>query len=299
MVTSTNNYTLENQKTLIFFLRFLWLIKVSFNYAKFDNFFFSKLRFFFKKNFTNRGNLGHVSVFKSRFELSTEKSELGRGYSVVLNTKNTTNKFNMIFYYRILYLNMWLPTPNISTHPSFNSFYFFNKYQNIGCFNFKKVFNLWVNIFTFVSNIFFYNLKYLAFGNSYFKYEVLSINWYSTNFSQAIWKYVGSFVFFLNNKTTLRNKRYFYFLTSLGYRLAFVADIYYHSKTIYYLNHFKYISVGPIPLSSNFYLLTITIPTSSNFLFSNLFFLRFIIKLKKDVTKNTHTELYNLAISAE
>ena len=106
-------------------------------------------------------------------------------------------------------------------------------------------------------------------------------------------------MFFLNNKTTLRNKRYFYFLTLLGYRLAFITDIYYHSKTVYYLNHFKYISVGPVPLSSNFYLLTIAVPTSSNFLFSNLFFLRLIIKLKKDVMKNAYKNLYNFKILAE
>jgi hypothetical protein len=272
------------------------MLKISFSYAKFDNFFLSKLRFFFKNSQTTRTNLTYGMIFKSRFEFSTSLSPIEVGCRKISDFKKPHSPLNMVFYYRILYTNMWLPTRNVATHPSFNSFYFFNKYQNIGCFNFKKVFNLWVNIFTFLINIFFYNLKYLVFGNSYFKYEVLALNWHGTNFSQVIWKYVGSFVFFLNNKTTLRNKRYFYFLTSLGYKLAFITDIYYHAKTVYYLNHFKYISVGPIPISSNFYLLTIAVPTSSNFLFSNLFFLRLVIKLKKEVRKNSYKELYSLKI---
>ena len=210
--------------------------------------------------------------------------------------KNTDNLLNKRLFMSFLYLNTWLPTPRVTVHPSFNVFYFFNKNLNLGCFNIKRLFSLWNNIIIFVTNIFFYNINCLAFGTSYFKYEILSLNWSLIKFNKLLWKYTEAFTFFLSNNTTLKNQYYFSFLLTLNYRISFVNDIYYHKKTIYYFNLFKYISVGPVPISSNFYLLTLALPASSNFLFSNLFFFRLLLKLKKNNVKLLYDNYKNIKL---
>lgn len=276
-----NNY----KNLLSFFLKNTLLLKNLFNYVKLDYMFFNKIKFLFKYSNLFLTKINYSTVFKTTFKL--DKS-LFHHHSVKHRSffkKNSNTLFNKTLFLNFIKLNTWLPTPRLTAHPSFNIFYYFNKDLNLGCFNITKTFNLWTSIIIFITNIFFYNLNYLVFGTSYFKYEILSLNWNSIKFNQRLWKYTQPFTFFLSNKTTLRNKYYFAFLLTLNYRISFVSDIHYHVKTIFYFNYFKYISVGPVPISSNFYLLSLTMPVSSNFLFSNLFFIRLLLKMKKNTSK--------------
>ena len=119
------------------------------------------------------------------------------------------------------------------------------------------------------------------FSTNYFKYETLSLNWKNANKLTYLWKYTNSFYFFINNKMTLHNELYFKNLLSKDFRCAFIIDLYYHKNTLHLLNKFKFITVGPVPLSSNLYSLYLSLPVPSNSVFSNLFFFRLILKLKK------------------
>lgn len=180
-----------------------------------------------------------------------------------------------------LNVNTWLPTPTLKVHQSFTAIYFFNKQSNIGVFNLKKLFVTWNNILIFIQNIFNFNLRYTFFSSSYFKYESLSLNWYKNNHLKNFWRFTNPFIFFLNNKTTLFNDIYFKRLKKKLINFSFVVDIYYHKRTLHYLKKYRYITLGPVPISSSLYTLDIVFPTSSNSVFSNLFFVRLLFRLNK------------------
>jgi hypothetical protein len=193
--------------------------------------------------------------------------------------------------------NTWIPSTSLDVHHSFSNFYYFNKQSNLGVFNLKKALITWVNVLNFIQNLFFFNLAYVFFSSSYFKYESLSFNWSKNKHIKSLWRYTNPFIFFLSNKTTLYNDIYFKMLTKKAINVSFLIDVYYHKRTLYYLHKYKFITVGPVPISSNLYLLNIAFPTSSNSVFSNLFFIKLIIKIKKMVLYNKFQKYRSLTLS--
>lgn len=189
------------------------------------------------------------------------------------------NKSSLITHF--LRVNAWLPTATLEVHPSFTSVYFYNSGSNIGVFNLKKVFNIWVNVLNFINNILVHQLNYLFFSSSYFKYENLAINWHTKSKLQSIWRYNNPFIFFLKNKTTRYNDIFFNHLSRKASKLAIVVDVYYHKRTLHYLNKYKFFTIGPVPSTSNLYSVSLAFPVSSNSVFSNLFFIRMLFRLKK------------------
>lgn len=217
------------------------------------------------------------SLFK--FKYSLEKTNL-------INTRNTIifNDNNLILsksiFCTFIKLNGWLISGKLSIHYSFNS-YFHYVSPTLNFINLRKIFMLWSNILSFITNVFFFKIDYLVFSNTYFKYETLVLNWLTSKHFRYIWKYSSPFIFFLNNKTTFYTESFFRFLINKNIRLAFLIDLHYHSKSLFYLNKFKFISIGPVPLSANLYLLSLALPVSSNSVLSNLFFFRLLLKIKK------------------
>lgn len=169
---------------------------------------------------------------------------------------------------------------SLSTHPSFVPYYY-NISSNLGLLNLSKVLLLWNNIFTLLINIFYSKLDYIVFSNPYFRYESLALNYKALNFLSKLWKLSSIFIFFIGNKSTLSNESYFRYLLGSGYRFAFVIDLYYHKVSIQYLNRFKFITIGPTPLSSNLYSLSVSLPVLSNSVLSNLFFIRLLFQITK------------------
>ena len=200
------------------------------------------------------------------------------------NSDFKTSKKNFVFSKNNLQFFIKLTSSvinkKLSIHHSYNS-YFYKSSVNIGIININKIFSLWKNIIEFLKNIFYFNLKYLTFSNSYFKYETLSLNWGISRNLTHLWKYTNVFFFFISSKMTLSSEFYFKNLLSKGFRSAFVIDLYYHKNTLHFLNKFKFVTIGPVPLFSNLYTFYISLPVVSNSVFSNLFFLRLILKLKK------------------
>ena len=251
------------------------------------NLLFPNEKLFFKKN-------SFKKTFKSMFNLDKGLLEVSTFKTKSFFKNNVESSFTKDLFKSFIFLNTWIPTPTLQVHETFNIFYMYNSYSNVGFFNVKKVFDMWSKVIIFITNVFFYNLRYLAFGNSYFKYEVLSLNWSGSNFTKRLWRFSHPFIFFLKNRTTLENTRYFRHLSYLGFRIAFITDTVYHSRTIYYFNRSKSLTIGPVPVSSNFYTLNVTLPVASNLNFSNLFFIRLLMKLKKNNAKLIFTNYKNI-----
>lgn len=261
--------------SLLFFITFLC------NKAYFNTKVLIKLKscIFFLRNL----NLKFQSYKNIDLKTSTTKESFLKG---VLKCNNDTEDLN---YKRslissFLYVNTLLPTPLLETHFSFNSLYYFNKQANVGTFNTRKLFNVWFNILEFMKNIFFYRINYLFFSSNYFRYESLSLNWNNIKFIKNLWRYTHPFLFFLNNKTTLNNDLHFKSLHKEVAKVSFLVDIQYHKGTLHYMNKYKFVTIGPVPISSNFYTLTLSLPVSNNLLFSILYFVRLVLKMNKIVS---------------
>lgn len=273
-----------------------WNLKIHNNTT--NNTFFSLVKWIihFKKWFFNNFKLSndwnllllnnlHLSInFKTVFFSYTNPNLIRNTYHT--NFKNLTNQiWSKKLYLAYIKLNAGFNQSTLQPHNSQQVYYYLNKQSNIGIWNVTKLVSVWHNILTFIENIFFYSVEYLIFSNNYFKYESLSLNWKKLALIKSFWKYTYPFIFFLNNKTTQKTELYFRFLLQKGFRVSFVIDIFYHKKTIFYFNKLKFISIGPTPVSSNLYLLNLSLPVNSNSVFSNLFFIRFLLKLKKKNSK--------------
>ena len=60
------------------------------------------------------------------------------------------------------------------------------------------------------------------------------------------------------------------------------------------MHKFKFVTIGPVPISSNFYTLTLSLPVSNNLFFSNLYFVRLVLKMNKMAQSLNFDELGNL-----
>ena len=213
------------------------------------------------------------------------KNRLNNPKIIVTTNKSIFNSF--------MKLNSWIKNKNLKVHHTFTNYYFYDNSSNLGIFNLKGVFNLWLNITNFFKNVVFYKKSYILFGNAYFKYEVLSLN-HILNINFFTWRYAHLLIFFIDNKITLFMENYLYYLMGKGVRLAFVFDIFYHKRTIHILKKMKFVLLGPIPVTANLYTLDIALPVSSNSIFSNLFFIRLILFFKREVVKFNWLNLPNL-----
>ncbi len=273
-----------------------WNLKIYNTTTNSSFFLLIKWTFYFKKRFLN-----NFKLFSNQSLLLLNNITLSMNFKTAFSSFRSSNNIKNNFYKNIkmsvnqtwskkLYLvyiklNSGFHQNTLQPHSSQEIYYYLNKQSNIGIWNVVKLINVWHNILTFIENIFFYNIEYVVFSNNYFKYESLSLNWKKLMLIKSFWRYTFPFIFFLNNKTTSKTELYFRFLLQKGFRVSFVIDSFYHKKTIFYFNKLKFISIGPIPVSSSLYLLNLSLPVNSNSVFSNLFFIRFLLKLKKKNSK--------------
>jgi hypothetical protein len=194
---------------------------------------------------------------------------------------NSTKFWGKKLFSSFLYLNTWISYERLRPHPSFIQFYYGTKDGNVAFVNLHKLYKLLDTVVLFITNIFFYQIRYIVFGTSYFRYEVLALGWDFNLIFKAMWRYTHPFLFFLSNKTTRYTEFYFKYLKQQGANLALLVDVYYHQRTLYYCSRFKFITVGPVPITTNMYMVSVALPTASNSAMSNLFFLRLILKLKR------------------
>jgi hypothetical protein len=175
------------------------------------------------------------------------------------------------------------------THSSFKSnFFSFNK-KGLLVINISKIFQKWKVLYNLLFNIYFYKIKILTFGTSFFKKEVQSLNWDTSKKMKFMWRYTNIFFFFTQNKLEVIGGILFTHFKLSGYNTALVFDIIYHKYTLNYLNKLNYYTIGVVATTSNSKFVDVAIPVSSDNLFSQLFFLRTTLKIRQKAL----TSLYN------
>ena len=161
-------------------------------------------------------------------------------------------------------------------HFSFKHFYLGYRRGGLALLNVNKLFNRWKDTYYLTFNLFYYEIELLTFSTSFFRSEILSLNWQVMTKFKFMWRYTKPFLTSKPNKITTYGDFIFYRLNLLGLRVSLVVDVLYHSKTIYYLHRAGFYSIGLVPVNYNINTVNFAIPTASDSLFTQIFFIRFL-----------------------
>lgn len=128
----------------------------------------------------------------------------------------------------------------------------------------------------------------LYFSNNFFKDELSAINWKFFKNLKNLYKYVSPFLFHKSTKIFNYGWLVFYKLRLSGFNIALLVDVLYHKKTIYYLNRSEFFTIGLVPTIYPSNLLNVSIPTGSDTFTTQLFFIKFLLKLNKTVNSTSY-----------
>ncbi len=274
--TKTNSF---NKLIYIYKISILLLSKLNIK----NNSILTNIWHFYFKVIINKSN---KFIFKYIFNFD---KMLTTNQNPSINQSVSVNKSLNKLIHNFLFNSKFLLNYNkFKVHASFKIYYIFNKNMHIGIWNLNKMLNVWKNLFILINNIFFFNIKYTIFSNIYFKKEVLYLNHSKNLIFKNFWRYTTSYLFFFNSKKTLREELYFKYLLLKNYKISFIIDLYYHKSTMYFINKYKFLSIGPVPVSSNIYLLNIAFPVPSNLMQSNYFFIKTVFHIKKKSMKKKY-----------
>ena len=229
--------------------------------------------------------------FKSMYVISSASKStlkpLKRGLNLNSFTLSCIDKPLPLFkqFKVFLKLNLFSNTTNIKLHYSWSNFFIQNKNSTNLYVSVSKLFIRWKQFYYLMYNIFFYKLKLLFFSNSFFRAEVDSLNWLNSPAIHSIWRHVSPFLTYKSTKIFNYGWLIFYRLKLLGYNTSLVMDTLYHIKTLYYLNKFNYFTLGLVPVNYASTSLNVALPSSSDNFLTQLYFLQFLTKLKKNNEK--------------
>lgn len=213
-----------------------------------------------------------------------------------INTPLTYGNFKIKLFIKKtfqVYTNIILFSKNYNNKPhnSFMSFFVNNTKQNSNSIlSIKKFYSKYLNSFYFIYNIFFYKINFLTFGNSFFKNELFSINWILLK-NHTFRHNQTDLSVFINpikrNKSSIK-------LTSLinstlNIKSILITDYIFHKTTVYFFQKQNTLTVGLLPITSNYTSLDVVIPVPSDNIFSQSFFIKLLVSFKKAVESNLYT----------
>jgi energy-converting hydrogenase Eha subunit C len=109
-----------------------------------------------------------------------------------------------------------------------------------------------------------------------------------------VWRYVRPFLVFKPNKITNHAEFVFRRLRLLGMSIGLVTDVLYHSKTIYYLRRSSFYSIGLVPSIYHINTVDFAIPTTYESVLTQIFFVRFLVRIKQVSLSSRYSELISL-----
>jgi len=180
----------------------------------------------------------------------------------------------------------------ISTpHASFTQFYLGYRRGGLAVLNVSRLYSRWKEVYYLLFNLFYYELDLLTFSSSFFKHEVLALNWQFMAQYKFMWRYTQPFLTLRSTKINIYGDFVFYRLNLLGLNVALVTDVLYHAKTIYYLHRARFYTVGLVPVNYNLNTVDFAIPSASDSILGQVFFLRFLSLTQQNVSESRYSSL--------
>jgi len=179
-------------------------------------------------------------------------------------------------------------------HASFRLYFIRNRRGGASIMSLPKLFNRWKSAYYLTYNLYYYRVDILTFAPSFFKNEVLSLNWQDLHKFKYIWRYTRPFLTLKPNKITNHAEFVFRRLRLLGLSIGLVTDILYHHKTIYYLRRSTFYSIGLVPSIYHINSVDFAIPTTYESILMQVFFVKFLTRTRQTALAVRHAELKTL-----
>lgn len=240
----------------------------------------------FYTNFTNN-NIKLVGI-TSNLDYNPTASRANR-----TKTQLSTNLKKSLLHLFTSFVRVNMASQNELTMPhyTFRSFYLTHSKGGLAIITLPKLFQRWKSCYFLLHNLYYHNVSILTFSPSFFKKEVLALNWTFHKQFQFMWRYTRPFLVHKPNKITNHGDFVFRNLRALGLSVGIVTDVLYHTKTIYYLKRTTFYSIGLVPTIYNAYTVDFALPTAYESMFTQIFFIRFLVRTKQDASS---TEFNNL-----
>lgn len=216
--------------------------------------------------------------------------------------KNHTNKlyFNSKINKPNLF-NLYLDFANISDtsyikiHKQNRGFFIDNTYAPFTPYiNISNIYTKWTHFNNFLINLFFTKTEVFMYSSKLLKNETLSFNWSYDLFTYTHFKKVSPF-FFLKNAFYGHTSSIVYSnLIKSKIEVAFISDVKYHDKSVFQLRVNNVYLLGLVPYSINPWLVHYAIPTASNTLFTQYFFIKLLMYIRQQAEFYKFSNLKNI-----
>jgi len=252
----------------------------------------SNILMFFNKNltpslsFTKQLNITPLSDYPSNIQSYWDRIALEPRLPKKLFIHSNTREFSLFLMY-IQFSNSY--AGNFVLHAQLRSMFITQEYgsHTVPYINVTKFHARWVNSYNFLFNLFCSNVGLLMFCPKTFKKEALSFNWSSellehTLFKQAAPHFVMKDVSYGEHSTEA-----FISLRDSGLDVAFLTDIKYHQRTLFYLKTNKIYTIALIPYNMSPWLVHWCILASSNGIYMQYYFIKLLCYIRQQA-ENYH-----------
>ena len=187
--------------------------------------------------------------------------------------------------------NSSLGFTNFIPHASQRSIFIKYRKKGVAFSSVPRFYSSWTNAYNLMFNIIFYRIDILTFGSAFFKNEILALNWNNKGLLNTFWRYTKPFLVYQSVKINDYGNYVFRSLNRMGYYVSLVLDITYHKKTIYYLRRSKFYVIGIVPSNYDIKSVDFALPIVNDSMSNQLFFIRLILLIKKNVKSYHFKEL--------
>lgn len=179
-------------------------------------------------------------------------------------------------------------------HTNFKHLFLFSQNQTISYLNLPKMYSKWINTCNFILNLFFIKSNLLVFTVKTLKNEALSFNWSLNLLNYNLFKFSSPLFFSKDTNFGVVSTLIFKKLNQNNLNTVFLTDVKYHEKNLYYLKKFNITTIGLVAHNLNPWLVTYAIPTSTNSLFIQYFFIKLLIYFKQFSLQKQYTNYKQL-----
>jgi hypothetical protein len=185
-----------------------------------------------------------------------------------------------------------VPQPIVETHRSFRGMYLGRSSgRGTAVVNLSRLQGVWVLFYSLLYHLVYHNVQSVTFAPPNFHREVLALNWEMATNLKGMWRFVRPFMSFRAVQFLNKTEYVFTRMRLAGVSLALVSDIQYHKRTLHYLKTNGYFTLGLVPISSSRYLVDCALPISNHGPVAQLFFMRFIIRLRREAMARRYNYL--------
>lgn len=160
--------------------------------------------------------------------------------------------------------------------------------------NISNIHKKWVHFYNFLINLFFAKTEVFMYSSKLLKNETLSFNWSYDLFTYSHFKKVSPYFFLKNAQYGHTSSIVYTNLIKSKIEVAFISDIKYHDKSMFQLRTNNIYLLGLVPYSANPWLLHYSMPTASNTLFTQYFFIKFLMHIRQQAEYRKFSNLKHL-----